>query len=67
MVVLMVAVAAVCAFPAEEKIVNENGDTLVAVEVEPESAVEFTDGLVREKRQFGGNDESSVKLEKFQL
>lgn len=57
-VVMMVAVAAVCAFPAEQ-IADENEGIIVAVEAEPnEGGVQFVDGLVREKRQFGGNVES---------
>lgn len=53
LVVLMVAIAAVCAFPAEQT--ADTFETLVAVEAEPvESEVEIVDGLVREKRQYGG-------------
>jgi ferredoxin-thioredoxin reductase catalytic subunit len=51
-IVLLVAVAAVYAFPAEE-----TADTLVAVEAEPvEVVAELNDGLVRDKRQYGGEN-----------
>lgn len=54
LVVLMVAVAAVCAFPAEQT-ADENEGIIVAVEAEPsEGGVQFVDGLVRDKRQYGG-------------
>lgn len=49
-IVLLVAVAAAYAFPAED-----NVETLIAVETEPvENTAEINDGLVRDKRQFGG-------------
>jgi hypothetical protein len=56
-IVLMVAVAAVCSFPAEEINANDNVE-VIAVEAAPvESGVEFIDGLVRDKRQFGGKED----------
>lgn len=61
-VVLMVAVAAVCAFPAEELSANENLNTFVAVEAEPieVESVQYLNGLVRDKRQYGGDYEKSL-------
>lgn len=51
LVVLLVAVAAVCALPVEENI----AEPLEAVESENFDIVaEINDGLVRDKRQFGG-------------
>lgn len=50
-IVLFVAVAAVCAFPAE----NNPEEILVALESEPVGNVaEINDGLIRDKRQYGG-------------
>lgn len=53
LIVLLVAVAAVCAFPAEEN----PEEILVALESEPVvNVAEINDGLVRDKRQYGGEN-----------
>lgn len=55
LIVLMLAVVAVYALPVEEKIDNENLNTLTDLEADQ---LAFDDEVVRDKRQYGGKQNS---------
>lgn len=61
-IVLIFGIAAVCAVPLESKSENENIELLENVEVEPSADVDFVNESVRDKRQYGGNCQSSFEV-----
>lgn len=56
-IVLIISVAAVCALPLEENVESENLNVLANLEAEPSEAdINLINELVRDKRQYGGNE-----------
>lgn len=61
--VLIISVAAICALPLEENNENENLNVLSNFEAEPsEGDINVINELVRDKRQYGGNEHFILKL-----
>lgn len=61
-IVLILGVAAVYAVPLESKSENQNIELLENIEAEPQADVDFVNESVRDKRQYGGNCQSSFEV-----